>query len=130
MLTIRLIRSHIIQASHQSTLDLHTSREVLCSLLGDATTNDTTSETYDLLFDVRDAEISMNMKEVWVLLQDLRECAPGFDGQLALLDRWGRSFDRVQFFEASSEHVDIHARAFLDFERAVSWLWQSQRLLL
>jgi hypothetical protein len=68
----------------------------------------------------------MELREVWAPLEDLDECNPGFDGRLALLDRWDDTFDRVQFFEASLERIGVEAKAFLEFEKAVSWFWESR----
>jgi hypothetical protein len=42
------------------------------------------------------------------------------------LDRWDDTFDRMQFFEASAHRIGIQAKAFIDFEEAVNWLWQSR----
>jgi hypothetical protein len=125
MLNIRLVRGQqFLRGDKQGELDLEKSREALCRLLAEGTEGAGTKPgAHDLLFDVRDAEIAMELKEVWALLQDLEECNPGFDGRLALLDNWDDTFDRVQFFEASSDEIGIEAKAFLEFEEAVEWLW-------
>mgnify|MGYP006301097333 FL=1 len=130
MLNIRVVRSQqFIRADHEGTLDLEESRNALCSLLAERTeSSGEASGAYDVLFDVRDAEIDFALKEVWALLEDVAECDPGFDGKLALLDDWDDTFDRMQFFEASSRHIGVTARAFLDFEVAVDWLWESRGL--
>lgn len=123
MLNVRLIRgTQFIHADHDGTLDLESSREALCTLLSDAPEGD----PYDLLFDVRDADVELSMREVWTLVQDLDECAPGFDKRLAILDDWDETFDRMQFMEASAEMVGFQAHAFIDFENAVDWLWESR----
>lgn len=128
MLNIRLIRgSQFIHGDHDGALDLAASREVLCQLLAEGAEGaGATPGSYDLLFDVRDAEIMLTLPDVWRLLQDLDECDPGFDGRLALLDDWDDTFDRMQFFEASADEIGVQAKAFIDFEQAVNWLWDSR----
>jgi hypothetical protein len=32
----------------------------------------------------------------------------------------------MQFFEASARMIGIEAKAFIDFEEAVNWLWESR----
>ena len=130
MLNIRVVRSQqFIRADHEGTLDLEESRNALCSLLAERTESSGDAHgAYDVLFDVRDAEIDFALKEVWALLEDVAECDPGFDGKLALLDDWDDTLDRMQFFEDSSRHIGVTARAFLDFEAAVDWLWESRGL--
>jgi len=130
MLNIRVIRNkQFIRADQEGTLNLEASREALCRLLQEGTEGQGKSQgKHDLLFDLRDADIQFEMKDVWTLAMNVQDCDPGFDGRLALLDDWDDTFDRVQFFEASTEHIGIQARAFLDFERAVDWLWDSRDL--
>lgn len=130
MLDIRLVRGQqFFRGDQRGKLDLEASREALCQLLAEGTEGaGNTPGSHDLLFDVRDADIAMELKEVWTLLQDLKECNPGFDGRLALLDNWDDTFDRVQFFEASSDMIGVEAKAFLEFEEAVEWLWTSRAL--
>ena len=130
MLNIRLIRgSQFIHGDHDGVLDLETSREVLCQLLAEGAEDaGATPGSYDLLFDVRDAEIMLTLPDVWRLLQNLDACDPGFDGRLALLDNWDDTFDRMQFFEANADQIGVQARAFIDFEQAVNWLWDSRNV--
>lgn len=128
MLNLCLIRGQeLLHATPHGTLGLERSREALCQLLAEGTEGAGDAPgAYDLLFDVREADIAMELTEVWALLEDLDECNPGFDGRLALLDHWdpwGDTFDRMQFFEASSERIGVEAKAFLEFEKAVDWLW-------
>jgi hypothetical protein len=130
MLNIRLIRGRqFLRGDQHGTLDLERSREALCQLLTEGTEGAGAEPgAHDLLFDVRDADIDMALKDVWILLKDLDECNPGFDGRLALLDNWDKTFDRMQFFEASSERIGVEAKAFLEFEEAVEWLWESRTI--
>jgi hypothetical protein len=130
MLNIRLIRgSQFLRGTLRGTLDPESSRKVLCKLLAEGAKGaGTASGAYDLLLDVREAGIDMTLQQVWALLDDLDACDPGFDGRLALLDRWDDTFDRVQFFEASASRIGITAKAFIDFERAVEWLWETRGL--
>lgn len=131
MLNLRVIRaSQFIHGDMDGTLDLAASREALCTLLAEGAkgTGDAAG-SYDLLFDVRDADIQLAMKDVWELLKNLDECDPGFDGRLALLDDWDNTFDRMQFLESSADQIGVQARAFIDFEKAVNWLWDSRNLL-
>ena len=130
MLNIYIIRSQqFIRADHRGTLDLAESRDALFSLLDEGTAGSgEASGAHDLLFDVRDAEITLSYKDVWALLQDIQDYASGFDGTLAILDNWDDTFDRMQFFEDSAKHIGVTARAFLDFEAAVDWLWESRGL--
>ena len=130
MLNIRVVRSQkFIRADHEGTLDLEESREALCSLLAEGTEGSgEVSGAHDLLFDVRDTEIALSLTDVWALLEDIEDCDPGFDGKLALLDNWDDTFDRMQFFEDSATYIGVTARAFLDFEAAVDWLWESRGL--
>ena len=122
MIDIRLVRgTQFIHADHGGTLELESSRDALCQLLSDGPEG----ERYDLLFDVRDADVDLTMPDVWTLVQDLETCAPGFDQRLAILDDWDETFDRMQFMEASAREVGFQVRAFIDFESAVNWLWQS-----
>ena len=105
------------------------SRKALCDLLAAGTEGAGTEPgAHDLLFDVRDADIDMPLKEIWELLGELETCDPGFKGQLALLADWDNTFDRMQFFEASSSNFGIASKAFLDFEEAVGWLWESRSI--
>jgi hypothetical protein len=128
MLNIRLVRApEFIHARPQGTLDVEASREALCQLLAEGTEGaGRVAGAYDLLFDLRRTEIDLELKEVWALMDDLDACDPGFDGRLALLDNWDDTFDRAQFFEASSERIGIESKAFLEFEKAVNWLWASR----
>lgn len=122
MIDIRLVRgTQFIHADHDGTLELESSRDALCQLLSDGPQG----ERYDLLFDVRDADVDLTMPDVWTLVQDLETCASGFDQRLAILDDWDETFDRMQFMEASAHEVGFQVRAFIDFESAVNWLWQS-----
>lgn len=131
MLNIRVIRgSQFIHGDLGGTLDLEVSRDALCKLLSEGAEGaGDASGSYDLLFDVRDADVKLEMKEVWDLLQDLDECDPGFDGRLAILDDWDETFDRMQFFQASADQIGVQARAFIDFEAAINWLWDSRDVL-
>lgn len=131
MLNIRVIRgSQFIHGDLDGTLDLDASRDALCKLLSEGAEGAGAAPgSYDLLFDVRDADIELTMSDVWTLLQDLDECDPGFDGCLALLEDWDNTFDRIQFFESSAHRIDVQARAFIDFESAVNWLWDSRGVL-
>lgn len=131
MLNVRVIRgSQFIHGDHDGSLDFEETREALCTLLAEgAEEAGHASGSYDLLFDVRDAEIQLSMPEVWALLEDLDECDPGFDGRLALLDDWDQTFDRVQFFQDTADEIGLTARAFIDFEAAVNWLWESRNVL-
>lgn len=128
MLNIRLVHdSQFLHGDMSGQLDLEASRKALCHLLAEGAEDAGSAPgSYDLLFDVRDADIDMELKEVWELLQDLDACDPGFDGQLALLDDWDDTFDRMQFFEDSARQISIQAKAFIDFESAVRWLWESR----
>ncbi len=122
MVDIRLVRgTQFIYVDHDGTLELESSRDALCQLLSDGPKR----ERYDLLFDVRDADVDLTMPDVWTLVQDLETCAPGFDQRLAILDDWDETFDRMQFMEASAHEVGFQVRAFIDFESTVNWLWQS-----
>ncbi len=106
MLNVHLVRgTPFIHADHDGALDLASSREALCRLLSEGAGE--SDEQLDLLFDVRDAEINLTMSNVWTLVQDLDECAPGFDERLALLDNWDETFDRMQFMEASAHEVGL-----------------------
>jgi hypothetical protein len=115
--------AQFIHADHDGTLDLASSRDTLCTLLSEEAGE--SNQKFDLLFDVRDAEIDLTMSDVWTLVQDIEQCAPGFDERLALLDDWDQTFDRMQFMEASAHEVGFQVRAFIDFESAVDWLWES-----
>ena len=130
MLNIRLIRGQeFVRGDQQGVLDLAASRKALCDLLAAGTEGAGTEPgAHDLLFDVRDADIDMPLKEIWELLGELETCDPGFKGQLALLADWDNTFDRMQFFEASSSNFGIASKAFLDFEEAVGWLWESRSI--
>jgi len=125
MQNVRLVRgTKLIYADCDGTLDLPSSRDVLCQLLSQEI--GTSDEQFDLLFDVRGADIDLSMSDIWTLVQDIDECAPEFGERLALLDHWDETFDRMQFMEASAHEVGLHhVRAFIDFESAVDWLWDS-----
>lgn len=128
MLNIRLVRgSQFLHGEHEGTLDLESSRDALCQLLAEGAKGAGSDQgSYALLFDVRDAVITLSMADVWTLLQDIDECDPGFDGRLGLLDDWDKTFDRMQFFEASADQLGFQARAFINFEKAVNWLWDER----
>lgn len=126
MIDVRLVRgTQFIHADHNGTVELESSRKALCQLLSDGSEGG----RYDLLFDVRDADVDLTMTDVWTLVQDLDTCAPGFDKRLAILDDWDDTFDRMQFMEASAHEVGFQVRAFIDFESAVDWLWESRDVL-
>lgn len=59
-------------------------------------------------------------------VQHLCASMPAFDGQIAILDHWDQTFDRMQFLEASAGEVGLRTRAFIDFEQAMHGLWNAE----
>jgi hypothetical protein len=128
MLNVRLLQgTQFLRADPSGTLDRTATHEALCTLLAEGTSGagDAPGD-YDLLFDVREADIDMTLRQVWSLMQDVEACDPGFDHRLALLGRWDRTYNRLEFLQESAQMCGIEAKAFRDFEHAVEWLWSPQ----
>ena len=122
MIDIRLVRvRQFLHLDHNGTFDLNGSRDVLAKMLRDAQ-----QEDRNLLLDVRDSNVDLSMRDVWALVQHLHEYTPEFDKKMAILDRWDETYDRMQFFEASAGELGFQARAFIDFEKAMDWLWEKK----
>jgi len=117
---VRLIRTrHFLHLDHDGTLDLESCQNVFAPMLQEAH-----EEGYNLLIDVRDSDVELSMRDVWALVQHLRTSTPAFDGQIAVLDHWDETYDRMQFLEASAREVGFRTCAFIDFEEAITWLWE------
>lgn len=122
MIDICLVRARqFLHFDHDGTFDLNGNRDVLAEMLRDAQ-----QEDRNLLLDVRDSDVELSMRDVWALVQHLHACAPEFDQKMAILDRWDETYDRMQFFEASAGELGFQARAFINFENAMNWLWEKK----
>ena len=130
MFTVRIIRGiQFLRGDQRGALDLEVSQEALCHLLAEGTdgAGGTTGDR-DLLFDVREADIEMMLREVWARVGGLTTCDPGFDSRLALLGLWDKTYNRLEFLQENARLYGIDAKAFHDFESAVTWLWESRAL--
>lgn len=128
MPNVRLINgTRFLRGDQRGTLNRAASCEALCTLLAEGTEGaGDTPGNHDLLLDVREADIEMELNEVWPLMQDVEACDPGFDRRLALLGEWDRTYNRLEFLQEIARIYGIEAKAFRDFEDAAEWLWSSQ----
>ncbi len=108
----------IAKTTVEGTLDLEVSTELLLSVARDATIAGRT-----LLIDLREAQSPyLTFADVYRLVRMLEHHQDAFCGRIALLDRYRDSFEKTQFFEASSGYVGLDVRAFLDEAAAIDWL--------
>ncbi|NBB72915.1 MAG: hypothetical protein GVY35_04465 [Bacteroidetes bacterium] len=122
MSTVRLIETpHFLHLDHEGPLDLERCQTRFGQLLQEAH-----EQGHDLFIDVRDSDAELSMRDVWTLVQHLRTSTPAFDGQIAILDHWDQTYDRMQFLEVSAGEVGLRARAFIDFEQAMHGLWHAE----
>lgn len=114
----------LIELTVSGSLDVERSRELLLRLA------ETNSETgLDLLLDLRPAvDNGITFRDVYSLVELLREHPEAFQGKVAVLDLDRPGFEKVQFFQASATERGFQVRAFLEFEAAVRWLQQSSSL--
>ena len=114
----------LIELTVTGTLDVERSRDLLLRLA------EANAETgLDLLLDLRPADdAGITFRDVYALVEILRDHPDAFRGRLALLDTDRPGFEKVQFFQASATERGFQVRAFLDFEAAVRWLQRSSTL--
>lgn len=108
----------IVTTTIEGTLDLAASTEVLLAIAREASL-----AGRSLLVDLRDANApGLTFADVYTLVCVLEAHQEAFSGRIALLDRFRESFEKAQFFEASSVHAGLAVHAFLDEDEAVAWL--------
>ena len=125
MQRFRLVHAaDLIELTVAGTLDVERSRALLLQLA------ETNAETgLDLLLDLRPADgTGITYREIYSLVELLRQHPDAFRGKLAVLDTDQPGFEKVQFFQASATERGFQVRAFLEFEAAVRWLQQSSTL--
>lgn len=119
MIDVRIVHtSDFIKTTPVGDIDLDTSRKMLFKLA-----REQVGECCHILIDMRSSTMHASYKEIYDLVQAMKEHKDLFQKKIALLDRYDEHFEQTQFFEASAQHVGLQVRAFIDFEEAFRWLY-------
>jgi hypothetical protein len=77
---------------------------------------------HHVLIDVRQAERSLSVMDVFQLACSLRDIGLGVHNRIAVLAPPAADFDRARFFETVARNRGCSVGAFRDFEKAFDWL--------
>ena len=81
---------------------------------------------YDVLFDIRGAEINLSIPDIWELAAYVANVVhqgppESFTAKIAVLCPV-QDFDQAKFFELCAENRGLNIRAFTSFENVFDWL--------
>lgn len=115
---IRVIHARdFILATPEGQLD----REGTRKLLMEVASASASSAEYEILVDLRKAELEMSATDLWYLVAELGNFRKAFSRKTAVLCPHAR-FDRAEFFALCAQNRGFQIRAFTSFENAVKWL--------
>jgi hypothetical protein len=115
---IRIIHARdFILATPKGKLDREEAKKVLM----DVASTSASSAEYEILLDIRKAELEVSATDLWYLVADLGNLRKAFSRKTAVLCPVAR-FDRAEFFTLCAQNRGFHVRAFTSFENAIKWL--------
>ncbi len=113
-----------IRIKTSGEMDVEQSKEVIGQVVEIANV----AADYELLLDVREAFGNMDENDLWELILELGKHRSAFRNKIAVLARDDEQFNKAVFFELCATISGFKISAFTDFEKAESWLQDSDGL--
>jgi len=110
-----------IRANPSGEIDLARSKEVLSEIAAMASG----PADYEILLDIREAYGNLSHSDLYELVAVLCRHRAAFRNKIAIIARDDIQFDRARFLELCASLDGFRIGAFLDFERAINWLYPS-----
>ncbi|MBN2185581.1 MAG: hypothetical protein JW746_09660 [Candidatus Krumholzibacteriota bacterium] len=122
---VKIIRARdFLNIDADGILDFEMSKEILIKI---ALAKKPPAD-FEVLIDLRDAELDLSTMDVWYLVDELGKHHEAFQRKMALLTSSGSAFDRVEFFETCAVNRGFEVEAFTDFEEAINWLFPAEEI--
>ena len=107
-----------IKARPSGITNLEQSKQVLLELAMIAGL----SPEHEILLDVRETNASLTHEDLYELIKELEKHRSFFKNKIAILSRDDEQYNRAGFFEIFANIEGFEVAAFIDFEKACSWL--------
>ncbi|MEN8126355.1 MAG: hypothetical protein ABFR90_00960 [Planctomycetota bacterium] len=107
-----------IKAKPSGITDLEQSKQVLLELAMIAGL----SPKHEILIDIRESDAGLTHEELKELIQELIKHRSFFHNKIAVIARDDEQYSRAGFFEIFANLEGFQVAAFIDFEKACSWL--------
>lgn len=80
---------------------------------------------FDLLVDLRKAQVDLTTIEIYELAAALAKIQDSYRDRIALLVNKGKDFDDAEFFENCSRNKGLVVETFDNFEAALDWIYEA-----
>jgi hypothetical protein len=121
---IRIIRAHeFIQATPEGRFDLEQAKTVLTEIASVSAPSD----DYDVILDTRNAQLNMDVADLWDLAAELHRLHQAFSRRTAVLVPPGDS-DYAGFFALCAQERGFEVRTFTHLGDAMEWLDRPEAL--
>ncbi|MHC4287155.1 MAG: hypothetical protein ACYSUS_09665 [Planctomycetota bacterium] len=107
-----------IKAKPNGITDLEQSKQSLLELAMIAGL----SPEHEILADIREIDAGLTHEEVYELIKELEKHRDFFHNKIAILSRDDDQYSRAGLFEICANLQGFQVAAFIDFEKAISWL--------
>jgi hypothetical protein len=115
---IRIVGAHeFIQVTPDGLLDLERTKKVLLEIAYSSAS----LPDYDVVLDIRNADIDMDVTDLWELASELHKYGAAFSRKTAVLVPQERS-DYGGFFALCAQERGFEVSAFTHFGDAMEWL--------
>lgn len=115
---VRVIHANdFIRATARGVLDLEESKKMLIAVASAAGP----MTTFEILLDVRKAQVSLSTTDLWYLAAEFVELGKTFRHKTAVLCP-SDGFNKAGFFETCAQNRGLNVRGFVSFEEAIMWL--------
>jgi len=115
---IRLVHAHeFLRATPEGTLDLDASLEMLVQIAVRSAPED----GYDIILDLRKADIKLSVNDLWELAAQLHHYAEAFARKTAVLVP-RKDFDHAGFFALCAQERGFEVSAFTSPGEAMEWI--------